>query len=72
MSNEYNDWLWNRFSDVLLEANKIDKVLQTIVLDWVEWCAVVDGIKDGYHVRYRVWYDDDEELWHCDPEEINT
>lgn len=63
MSNEFREWLFDRFSDVLIENNEIDHVLQTIVLSdtpW-DWHAVVHGTKDGIHVKYNVWFDNEEE-----------
>ena len=63
MSNEYKDWLYNRFSEVLLENGKIDKPLSTHIIDGMSWCAVVDGLKDGCRVRYNVWFDEDDGYW---------
>lgn len=60
MSNAYKDWLWDKFSNVLLEANVIDKVLQTIMIDDRDWYGVVHGTKDGFHVKYNIWFDDEE------------
>ena len=62
MSNEMNDWLWDKLAEILIEANVIDKAIQTIV--WLsDFAGVVHGVKDGIHVAYRVWFDDDEEKW---------
>ena len=62
MSNEINDWLWDKLAEILIEANVIDKAIQTIV--WLgDFAGVVHGIKNGIHVTYRVWFDDDEEKW---------
>lgn len=58
MSNEYKDWIAERYADVVLDAGAIDKVLYTIYLD--NWYAVVHGIKDGIHVKYNVWFDDED------------
>ena len=58
MSNELKDWLWDKFADTLLEAKQIDKILQVIPYDG--WYATVHGIKDGTHVIYNVWFDDEE------------
>lgn len=58
MSNEMKDWLWDKFADVLLEANQIDKAIQIIPYDG--WYAIVHGIKDEIHVKYNVWFDDEE------------
>lgn len=60
MSNEFRDWLWDRFSNVLLENNIIDKVTHTEVKNWFDWYGIVDGIKDGIPVKYNVWFDDEE------------
>lgn len=60
MSNEFKDWLWDKFSDVLLEQGVIDKVLQTIIIDYRDWYGVVHGTKDGIHVKYNVWFDGEE------------
>lgn len=32
MSNEYKDWIAEKYSDIVLEAGVIDKVLYTIYL----------------------------------------
>lgn len=61
MSNEYKDWIWDKLQDVVLEAGVIDKILQVIPYDNIY--GVVHGIKDGYHVQYNVWFDDDEGKW---------
>lgn len=61
MSNEYKDWIQDRFSDVLLENEAIDKVVHTEVKDWVNWRAIVDGIKDNIPLKYEVWFNDKDE-----------
>ena len=58
MSNEMKDWLWDKFSETLLDANQIDRVVQVIPQD--NWYAIVHGIKDGIHVIYSVWFDDED------------
>ena len=58
MSNEMKDWLWDKFADTLLETKQIDKVLQIIPYDG--WYAIVHGTKNGIHVKYNVWFDDEE------------
>ena len=58
MSNEMKDWLWDKFQDVILEAGAADKILQIIPYD--SFYAIVHGVKDGYHVKYNVWFDDEE------------
>ena len=58
MSNEMKDWLWDKFQDVILEAGAADKILQVIPHD--SFYAIVHGVKDGYHVKYNVWFDDEE------------
>lgn len=55
MSNEMKDWLWDRFANTVLEAGVIDRVIQIIPQD--NFYAVVHGIKDGYHIKYYVWFD---------------
>jgi len=27
MSNEFRDWLWDKFAEILLDANQVDKVI---------------------------------------------
>ena len=66
MSNEYKDWITDKYSDVLLEAEVIDKVLYTVYLG--DWYAVVHGLKDGIHIKYNVWFDD-EEGWNYEKNE---
>ena len=62
MSNEYKDWFWDKLADILLEDKIIDKATQ--VIPWYSDCAgVVHGIKDGIHVKYTVWLDDEDETW---------
>lgn len=61
MSNEMKDWLWDKFANVVLEAGVIDKVIHIIPQD--NFYAVVHGIKDGYHIKYYVWFDDDDGYW---------
>ena len=61
MSNEMKDWLWDRFANTVLEAGVIDRVIQIIPQD--NFYAVVHGIKDGYHIKYYVWFDDDDGYW---------
>ena len=58
MSNELKDYLWDKLSDILLEANVVDKVFQTIV-QYNEWAGTVCGTKDGTYVKYTVFMDDD-------------
>lgn len=58
MSNEYKDWIDEKYGDVLLEAGVIDNILYTIYLG--DWCAVVHGTLTGIHQAYRVWFDDEE------------
>ena len=53
----------DKFENILLERNLIDKVIQTIVIDFDDWYAVVHGLKNGIHVKYDVWFDDGE--WKC-------
>lgn len=60
MSNEYKDWLWDRFSDVLLEQGALDRVTHTEITSWYDWCAIVDGIKDETPVKYNVWFDNED------------
>ena len=62
MSNEYKDWLWDKLPEVLFDAGVIDKAIQ-IIPDFSYECGVVHGIKDGYHVKYTVWFDDDDGYW---------
>ena len=58
MSNEYKDWLDGQLADVLLEANVIDNELFTI--PWYnDYAGVVHGLKDGVHVKYTVYLDED-------------
>ena len=60
-------WMWTELSDVLLNAQVIDKVIQ--VIPWYGHSAgVVHGIKNGIHVKYTVFIDDDG-IW--DFEEID-
>lgn len=60
MSNEYKDYLFDQLSDVLLDAGVIDKEIETI--PWYsDYAGVVHGIKDGIHVKYTVYLDDDGE-----------
>ena len=58
MSNEFKDWLWDRVSDVLLENGALDKITNTIIKDWVDWRAIIEGTKDNISLKYEVWYDD--------------
>ena len=67
MSNEMKDWLWDTFSEVVLNAEVIDKVIQIIPYD--NFYAIVHGIKDGYHVKYNVWYDYDDGYWNYERNE---
>ena len=64
MSNEFKDWFQDRFANILLERHLVDKVIQTIIIDFDEWYAVVHGLKDGIHVKYDVYLDDRE--WKCE------
>lgn len=60
MSNEYKDYLWDALQDTLLNDNVIDTVIQ--VIPWyIDYAGVVHGIKDGVHVKYTVFLDDDGE-----------
>jgi len=66
MSNEYKDWLWDRFSDILLENGALDRITHTEVKNWLEWSAIVEGFKDGIPLKYEVWFDnsnEDEDKW---------
>ena len=67
MSNEMKEWLWDTFAEVVLDAKVIDKVLQIIPQE--SFYAVVHGLKDGYHVKYYVWYDDDDGYWNYERSE---
>ena len=58
MSNEYKDWLYDKLQDVLLQVGAIDKVLQVIVWEG-DNAGVVHGVKDGIHVKYTVFMEDD-------------
>ena len=71
MSNEYKDWLWDKFSDVLLEQGALDRVTHTEITNWYDWYAIVDGIKDGAPVKYNVWFDN-EGGWNYELVETNT
>ena len=62
MSNEMKEWLWDKYGDVVLEAGAVDTVIQVIPLD--NFYGVVHGLKDGRHVKYEVWLDDDDGFWH--------
>ena len=60
MSNEHKDYLYEQLSDVLLDAGVIDKEIETI--PWYnDYAGVVHGIKNGIHVKYTVYLDDDGE-----------
>lgn len=48
----------DKFENILLERNLIDKAVQTIIVDFDDWYAVVHGLKDGIHVKYDVYFDD--------------
>ena len=48
----------DKFENILLERNLIDKAVQTIIIDFDDWYAVVHGLKDGIHVKYNVYFDD--------------
>ena len=50
MSNEYKDWINEKYSDVLFETGVIDNVLYTVYLG--DWCAVVHGTLNGIHQAY--------------------
>ena len=55
---ESQEWLWDQLQFVLLDAGVIDKAIQ--VIPWFsDWAGVVHGIKDGIHVSYRVWFDNE-------------
>ena len=58
MSNEIKDWLWDKFAEVLFDAKQIDQVLT--IIPYENWYAIVHGLKDGIHVKYNVWFDDEE------------
>ena len=63
MSNEYKDWLWDEYANVLLEDGIIDKHLLTIVCRDDSWDAEVTGVKDGIIVKYNVWFDENKGYW---------
>lgn len=67
MSNEMKDWLWDTFAKVVLNAGVIDKIIQIIPHD--NFYAIVHGLKDGYHVKYNVWYDYDDGYWNFERNE---
>ena len=58
MSNEMKDWLWDKFAEVLFDAKQIDQVLT--IIPYENWYAIVHGLKDGIHIKYSVWFDDEE------------
>ena len=55
MSNEYKDWRWDNYAESAIENGLFDRVIQVIPYD--ESYATVHGIKDGYHVKYNMWFD---------------
>ena len=61
MRNEYKDWLWDNYAESAIEAGLFDRVIQIIPYD--EFYATVHGIKNGYHMKYNVWYDEVAERW---------
>ena len=67
MSNEMKDWIWDKLQNVVLEAGVIDRVLQIIPQD--NFYGTVHGVKDGYHVKYNVWYDNDDGYWNYERSE---
>ena len=48
----------DKFENILLERNLIDKAVQTIIVNFDDLYAVVHGLKDGIHVKYDVYFDD--------------
>lgn len=64
MSNKYKDWLYNHATDFVLEHNLADQILNTST------SRFVDGLKDGQHVRYEVWFDNDLCEWRAEHREI--
>jgi hypothetical protein len=52
MSNEYKDYLYDRATDLVLERDLADTVLNTST------GRFVDGLKDNQPVRFEVWFDD--------------
>ena len=59
----------DKFENILLERNLIDKAVQTIIIDFDDWYAVVHDLKDGYHVKYHIWYEFDDGYWNYERSE---
>lgn len=64
MSNEYNDWLQDRIGDIILERGLADKITNITA-------PIVDGIRNGQPVRYKVWFDMEQYEWMIEHRELD-
>lgn len=56
MSNESKDWLYDKIQEVVLEANAADKITNV-------QGNIVEGLKNGQRVKFKVWFDYDLNMW---------
>lgn len=70
MSNEANDWQWDRIQEVVLDLNLADEITKCYPYPHEGWARFVEGLKNGQPVKFEVFYDRDLCEWRCERREL--